>query len=215
MAREKLGTEVRQEQILEAAMDVVSRKGMKGLNLGAVARRVGVVPSALYRHFPNKDGIIDALLGLIQSSLLANVAVVRKAAKDPLAALEMLLRLHVRLVRENAGIPRVIFSEEVYGASSHRRAQVKDVLQGYLHSVAALFDEAQRAGRVRTDISPGELAVMFIGLVQPAAILWHVSEGGFDVTRQTERAWRLFSEAIQEKQDMRAPKAGVRKGEIT
>lgn len=66
MTKEKLDTEVRPEQILEAALDVVSRKGMKGLNLGAVARRVGLLPSALYRHFERKDVIIDALLGLIE-----------------------------------------------------------------------------------------------------------------------------------------------------
>jgi len=41
------------------------------------------------------------------------------------------------------------------------------------------------------------LSVMFLGLVQPAAILWHVSDGGFDVTRQADRAWRVFREVIQ------------------
>lgn len=196
MAREKLDTEIRQEQILEAALDVVSRQGMKGLNVGAVARRVGLVPSALYRHFNNKDGIIDGMLGLIESRLLGNVAAVRQETKDPLSALELLLRRHVRLIRENAGIPRVVFSEEVYGANSLRKTQVYELLQKYLGRVAELFNEAQQNGLVRTDLSSDELSVMFLGLVQPAAILWHVSDGGFDVTRQAEKAWRVFREAI-------------------
>ena len=46
-------------------------------------------------------------------------------------------------------------------------------------------------------MSADELSVMFLGLVQPSAILWHVSDGGFDVTRQTEKAWTLFREAIE------------------
>ncbi|GMW01624.1 MAG: TetR family transcriptional regulator [Candidatus Hydrogenedentota bacterium] len=196
MAKEKLDTEVRQEQILEAALDVVSRKGMKGLNLGAVARRVGLVPSAIYRHFENKDGLIDALLGLIESRLVGNVATVRQETKDPLRALELLLKRHVRLIRENAGIPRIVFSEEVYGANSQRKFRVHALLQNYLGRVAEFFREAQQAGLVRTDLSADELSVMFLGLVQPAAILWHVSDGGFDVTRQAEKAWGLFSEAI-------------------
>lgn len=197
MAKQKLDTEIRQEQILEAALDVVSRKGMKGLNVGAVARRVGLVPSALYRHFENKDGIIDGLLGLIETRLLANVAAVRQETKDPLLALESLLRRHARLIRENAGLPRVVFSEEVYGASSDRKAQVHGLIQRFLGRVAEFFKEAQLSGRVRTDLSADELSVMFLGLVQPAAILWHVSDGGFDVTRQVEKAWRVFSESIQ------------------
>lgn len=216
MAQKKLDTEVRREQILEATLDVISRKGVKGLNLGAVARRIGLVPSALYRHFENKDGIIDALLDLIESRLLGNVTAVREETKDPLLALELLLRLHVRLIRENAGIPRVVFSEEVYGTNFQRRAQVYQLLQKYLGRVAELFEEAQQEGLVRTDLSPEELSVMFLGLVQPAAILWHVSDGGFDVTRQAEKAWRVFRQAIEYGADESAetgkPGLAVREG---
>lgn len=219
MAKAKLGTEVRQEQILEAALDVVSRNGMKGLSIGAVARRVGLVPSALYRHFENKDGIIDALLGLIESRLVGNVAAVRQDTEDPVLALELLLKRHVRLIRENAGIPRIVFSEEVYGAKSQRKSRVHEILQHYLGHIAELFLEAQQAGTVRTDLSPGELSVMFLGLIQPAAILWHVSDGGFDVTRQAEKAWGLFSEAIEKhdgnKRETGEVGARSEKGDIT
>ena len=121
MARNKLKTELRQEQILEAALAIVSAKGMKGLNTGAVARRVGIVPSALYRHFRNKEQILEALLELIEERLIANVNIARQEAACPLSALEILLKRHVRLIRENAGIPLVIFSEEVYGADSQRK----------------------------------------------------------------------------------------------
>jgi len=197
MAREKLSTEVRQEQILAAALEIVSAKGMKGLNTGAVARRVGIVPYALYRHFRDKEQMLDGLLALIEERLLANVQAARRETACPLAALESLLKRHVRLIRENAGIPLVIFSEEVYGADSQRKTRVYRILQRYLERVEALFAEAQRAGLIREELVPGDLSVMFLGLVQPAAILWHVSDGGFDVTRQADRAWRVFVQAIR------------------
>ena len=117
MTREKLDTEIRREQILEAALEIVSRKGMKGLSIGAVARRIGLVPSAIYRHFESKDEIIDALLDQIESRLLANVAAVTAETDDPVLALELLFNRHIRLIRENVGIPRLVFSEEVYGLS--------------------------------------------------------------------------------------------------
>ncbi len=216
MAREKLDTETRQEQILLAALDVVSRKGMKGLNLGAVARRVGLVPSAIYRHFENKEGIIDGLLGLIESRLLANVTAASGDADEPLVALESLLKRHVSLIRENAGIPRLVFSEEVYGASSQRRARVHNLIQRYLDHVAAFFRDAQEAGNVRRDMLPGDLAVMFLGLVQPAAILWHISDGGFDATKHVEKAWRVFRETIEDGHDGRRRDAssGVKTTEV-
>lgn len=196
MVREKLNTEIRQKQILEAASDIVSRRGMRGLSIAAVARRVGTVPSSLYRHFENKDQIVDALLSLIESRLLANVEAVRLETDEPLTALELLLHRHIRLIRENANIPRVVFSEEVYGANLERKSRVHTLLSRYLEQVASLFQAAQDTGAVRNDVSPSTLALMFLGLIQPAAILWHLSNGGFDVTRQANRAWCVFRAGI-------------------
>lgn len=197
MARERLGTDIRKEQILDAVLDLVSAKGMAGLSVGAVARRVGLVPSALYRHFDSKDQIIEALLGLIENRFLGNVVAVTQEFDDPVAALEQLLRRHVQLVRENAGIPRIIFSEEVYVGHPARKARVYSVLTRYLGRVSRLIEDAQRRGAVRSDFAAEDLAVMFLGLVQPAAILWHVSDGEYDVTRAADQAWRLFREAIR------------------
>lgn len=66
MSIEKLATRTRQEQIVRAAMTLVSEQGMRGVSVTAIARRVGVVPSGVYRHFRNKDAIIDALLNTIR-----------------------------------------------------------------------------------------------------------------------------------------------------
>jgi hypothetical protein len=38
---------------------------------------------------------------------------------------------------------------------------------------------------------------MFLGLIQPAALLWHLSEGEFDVTQHVEKAWNLLSETLR------------------
>jgi AcrR family transcriptional regulator len=196
MPYEKLDTELRQEQILQAALELISAQGMKGLSMVAVARRIGVVPSAIYRHFASKDAIVTGMLQLIERRLMGNVAAVREERQRPLAALEALLLRHVRLIRENAGIPRVVFSEEVYGGHPQRKEHVHRVIQRYLGAVAGMFREGQDEGIVRQDIRPEDLAVMFLGLVQPAAILWHLSDGGFDVTKHVQRSWRVFREAV-------------------
>jgi len=42
-----------------------------GLSLAAVARRVGLVPSGIYRHFKNKDEILLAVLDRIEARMSA------------------------------------------------------------------------------------------------------------------------------------------------
>lgn len=141
--------------------------------------------------------MLDAVLDLVGSRLHGNLAAAAREVSDPLEQLRRLLMRQIRLIRENEGIPRMVFSEELYAGRPERRRKVYRVITGYLKSVADLIRQGQKAGRIRKAADPHVLAVMFLGLVQPAAILWHVSDGAFDVTKQAERAWRVFRVAIQ------------------
>jgi AcrR family transcriptional regulator len=196
MSTEKLNTEIRQEQIAQAALSLVSTQGLKKLNVASVARRVGIVPSGLYRHFRNKDEILDSVLNLIRDLLHANVSKAKQGTADPLEQLRRLLNLHIRLIRENEGIPRIIFSQEVYSSHPERKAKVGQTIMQYLHEVGEMVRQGQTGGQIKRDLDPETIAMMFLGLIQPAAILWHLTDGGFDVTRHAERAWRIFLQAI-------------------
>jgi AcrR family transcriptional regulator len=194
---QKLDTVIRQEQIAQAALAVVARYGLRRLNIAQVARLVGVVPSALYRHFASKDAIVDTIMGLVRERLLENVRAVGDAVSDPFEQLRLLLKRHVQFVAENQALPRIIFSEEVYEGRPGRRRAMFRTIQTYLDKVADIVRKGQVEGRIRKDLDASTVAVMFLGLIQPAAILFHMSEGEFDVTGHTDRAWEIFVEAIR------------------
>jgi hypothetical protein len=46
---------------------------------------------------------------------------------------------------------------------------------------------------------------MIFGIVVPAGILWHLTEGGFDVTRHATRSWAMFFEMIRSREDGNPP----------
>lgn len=194
---EKLHTEVRQDQFAQAALGLVASHGLKGLSVARVAHRVGVVPSAVYRHFSSKDELLDAVLAVIRDRLAHNVEKVSQECKDSLECLRRLLMLHAQLIRENQGIPRIVFSEEIFNGNPRRKSAVHEIVKGYLKRVADMVKRGQKEGQIRGDLDPSTLSLMFLGLVQPAAILWQLSDGGIDVTKHAERAWQIFAEAIR------------------
>ncbi|HPO15944.1 MAG TPA: TetR/AcrR family transcriptional regulator [Candidatus Hydrogenedentes bacterium] len=196
MARKKLDTEVRQEQIAEAAMQVIQVHGLKGFSVERIAQHVGIVPSAIYRHFPNKGAVLDAALDLIHGHLLNMVAEARNSTSDPLDQLHGLLLRHIRLAQQFQAIPRLLFSDHVYFGNPARKAKMFGIFKDYLGQVAQLAKEAQREGKIRKDIPPDTFSAMFIGLFQPAAMLWYMSDGSFDATRHCDRAWRFLCEGI-------------------
>lgn len=196
---QKLGTEVRKKQIAQAALNLVASQGLKGLSVAGIASRVGLVPSAIYRHFKNKDQVIDAILDLIRDRLLGNVRVVTEETTDALERLRRLLMLHIQLIRDNQGILRVVFSEEVMNGLPERKAGVQATVETYLRAVAEIVRRGQEEGVIRADLEADSVSVAFLGMIQPAAILWHLSEGMFDLTNHAARAWKIFLGGVSPK----------------
>ena len=196
MADAKLDTQVRREQIAEAALSLVANQGLRRLSIAAVARRVGLVPSGIYRHFKSKDEILAAVLDRIEQRLLANVEAARQETDDPLECLKGVLMRHIRFIREGRAIPRMIFSDDVHAGNPERRQRVLQILMRYSGEVGQIVQRGQAQGRIRSELDPQTVTLMLFGIVVPAGILWHLTEGGFDVTRHARRAWRLFVSAI-------------------
>jgi len=196
MSEEKLQSRIRREQIAEAALALVASQGLRRLSIAAVARRVGLVPSGIYRHFKSKDEMLAAALDLLEKRLLDNVRAARQKTADPLEQLEGILKRHVRLIREGRAIPRIVFSDDVHSGHPQRKQRAQRILERYLEQIGECVREGQRQGRIRPDLSPETVGMLFFGLIVPAVIRWHLSDGGFDVTRHAKQAWPLFLKAV-------------------
>lgn len=196
MAAEKRSREARRVQIAEAALEVIARHGIRGLSIGDVARRTGIVPSAIYRHFHGKEEILSAAIERMGERLLENAARAAAGKGGTIQRLRMLLQDHVRAIREGYAGPRIVFAEGIDGGGVSHRMEIYHVIRRYLDRVAEILRQGQRAGDLRGDLDPEATSVHFLGLIQPAATLWYLSAGKFDVTLYAECSFAQFAEAI-------------------
>jgi AcrR family transcriptional regulator len=197
MTRAWINTGTRREQIAQAALGLIAERGLRGLRAGPLARRTGLVPSGLYRHFESLDGVVDAVLETLRGRLLGNVEAACAGIDDPLERLHRILRLHARLIREHHALPRIIFSDEVFGGDPARRARLRGILHGYVEKIESILRDGQASGDIRKDADARTLAVMFLGLIQPVAILAALSDGAFDAERHAEAAWAVYADALR------------------
>lgn len=196
MSTEKLDTQVRQEQIVRAALTIVAAEGLDRLSVARVARRVGVVPSALYRHFGSKDEIIDAVLASVLQGLAEGPSQARVEAPDAPGRLRALLGRQLGLISRNPGVARLLFSDEAYRGRPERRARMNEAARRYLESIAELIREGQGNGEVDPAVDPASAALLFLGLVQSPAMLALLSAGEFNLDAWSETGWTLFGRLL-------------------
>lgn len=65
--RAKTGTKVRlsRERIVTAAVAVAERNGFDALSMRNLAEKLGVAPMSLYRHFSNKEELVDEMVDVV------------------------------------------------------------------------------------------------------------------------------------------------------
>ncbi|MDA0635965.1 TetR/AcrR family transcriptional regulator [Nonomuraea sp. MCN248] len=110
------------EEILDLALDLMAEEGVAGLSLSAAARRLGIRPPSLYKYFPSRHAVYDALFERGQRAYLE--AVRRGAAgREPgLAAMAASLEAGARWVMANQALAQLMFWRPVPGFEPSARA---------------------------------------------------------------------------------------------
>ena len=194
---EKKDTGIRQEEIILAALTLVANQGVKSMTIERIARIVGIVPSAIYRHFNNKSEILEAVLEMIGNRMKKNAIEADQENNNSLEAIRNLLMRQVQLIMEFSAIPQILFSEEVYRENRELKSALNNMITSFISVLSEMVKNGQEEGRIRTDMEPQQIAIMFLGLFQPSAFLYHLSDGRFDIVKQVDMTWKMFRKAIK------------------
>src|SRR3981189_281688 len=145
------------ERVLEAAK-VVFSAGAPDASLEAVARRAGVGIGTLYRHFPTREALFEAVYRR-EVEQLGELAEQLKNEAAPVDALRRWLRSNVEFVATKKGMSAAL-AIAVQGSSELSAYSFDRLTQ----AVGALLDRAVAAGEIRSDIGPEDLLRALVGM---------------------------------------------------
>jgi AcrR family transcriptional regulator len=154
--------QLNRDRILEAAKEAFTRSGANA-SLDDIARDAGVGPGTLYRHFPARDALIEAVYRTEVEKLAA--AERRFAeAMSPIEALRAWMLLFVDYIATKQIIAPAL-NAYVGGASKlyeGSRAQIQGAID-------ALVKRAIKNGDIRRDLEPFDLLRALIGVSNVAS----------------------------------------------
>jgi AcrR family transcriptional regulator len=157
------------ERILEAAREAFTRSGADA-SLDDIAKQAGVGPGTLYRHFPTRDALIEAVY---RSGVEKLAAAQRKfaATLPPLDALRAWMLLFIDYIAAKHIIAPALNS--IVGGPLKLYEGSRGAIQG---SMDALVKRAIRGGDLRKDLDASDLLRALIGVSYvPAGPGWQPS----------------------------------------
>jgi AcrR family transcriptional regulator len=127
---------------------------------------MGLTQGALFRHFPNKDAILQAVMEWVADRLLARVDKALQTATSPLAALEAMFMAHVEFVIEHPGVPRMLFGELQRAEETAPKRMVQALIHRYGKRLRRLLEEGKTLGELDAHLDTEASITLFIGTIQ-------------------------------------------------
>ena len=142
----------RRELLLQSAADLFSAKGYHAVGIDDIGAAAGISGPGVYRHFPSKQALLEALCDRATASMLEGARGITAANTEPAAALEALVDLHVDFAVSRRALLGVWMREQRALSDDVRRS-----LRRRLRAYEEPWREVLR--QLRDDLEGDEIAV--------------------------------------------------------
>ena len=155
---------------IDAVIDLASGMNPADITTAAISERMGLTQGALFRHFPTKDAVLQAVMESVSERLLSRIDEAVREETAPLEALRAIFMAHVGFIESNPGVPRLLFSELQRTEETGAKRAVGAFLEASATRILVQLDEAKKLGLVSSDICPRSAAMSLVGSVQGLVI---------------------------------------------
>ena len=117
----------RKEQILQSLVTILEQSPGGRITTAGLARHVGVSEAALYRHFPSKAKMFDALIEFIENTLFSRITQILSEEDKAEARCQQILALILTFCERNPGITRILTGDPLSGETERLRVRVSQL----------------------------------------------------------------------------------------
>ena len=156
----------RRAATVEAVVDLAAEQNPSDITTTAIAQKMGLTQGALFRHFPTKDAILEAVMSWVTDRLLARVDKAAEGAASPKAALEAVFMTHIDFVSDHPGVPRMLFGELQRPGETLPKRMAQTLIRHYGERLRGLLEAGKARGELCSDLDPDAATTLFIGTIQ-------------------------------------------------
>lgn len=181
---------------IDAVIDLASGMNPADITTAAISERMGLTQGALFRHFPTKDAVLQAVMESVSERLLSRIDEAVREETAPLEALRAIFMAHVGFIESNPGVPRLLFSELQRTEETGAKRAVAAFLEASATRILVQLDEAKKLGLVSPDICSRSAAMSLVGSVQGLVIQAMLSGRVGDIGAGAEGVFAVWRRGV-------------------
>ncbi len=188
--KKNLPAEERRNVTIEAVVDLAGKTNPDSITTAAIAKHMNLTQGALFRHFPNKEAIWQAVMKWLAKRLMARLDKASEGIESPIEAMQAMFLAHVIFVSEHPGAPRMMFGELQGSKATPAKRMARAMLKQYAARLNGLIEAGKLRGELHADLDSEAAAALFIGTVQGLVMQSLIAD---DLSHMVENAPRAFA----------------------
>jgi AcrR family transcriptional regulator len=172
----------RRAATIEAVVDLAASQNPSEITTAAIAKHMNLTQGAVFRHFLNKDAILQAVMEWVAERLLGRIDRAIEGIDSPLAAMEAMFMSHIEFVTKHPGVPRMMFGELQRTELTAAKRMAQTLIQRYSERLMRLIERGKTNGELSGELDNHAAATLFIGTIQ-GLIMQSLLEGNMERVR--------------------------------
>ena len=186
----------RRQQILEALAQELELSPASRITTAQLARVVGVSEAALYRHFPSKAKMFEALIVFAEDAVFGLTNRVLADESDAAVRCEKILAIVLGFSEKNPGITRILLGAALVGESEVLYARVGKFFNRIETQLKQVLREGEQRSELRGFTSPENVANLLLAIVEGRMVQFRRSRFRRRPTENWDQQWSALCGAM-------------------
>ncbi len=169
----------RQAEIIEKSMDLIAEKGIQGLTIKNLSKKIGISEPAIYRHYDSKNEIILALLSIFDEMSIMFSSMMQTYEGTAVEKIQFMFEKMIGMFIDNPSMVAVIFSEELFKNEDILNDRVKKNQNRNQETVENILIQGKANHDIRDDVDTKYLAILIMGALRFLVNKWNLNDKNF------------------------------------
>ena len=186
----------RKDQILQSLATILEQSPGQRITTAGLAKHVGVSEAALYRHFPSKAKMFEALIEFIENTIFSRITQIMSEEMQADKRCEMILGLILTFSERNPGITRILTGDPLAGETERLRQRVTQLFDRIEAQLRQIIREMPIRGEQKTSTDPIVAANLLLSLVEGRIGQYVRSNFERKPTTEWDAQWQVIREGL-------------------